>query len=132
MTGITILFTLEIYAQLSSRSSSFTTNYRSSFIEASENLEMSTPYFKYSSHKTDQLVRVLINDGHTPKHFIDTFLNSQDKVIRDHRKMWNVERGLPSTLTVVKGLRNIFLETQEGHASWRGFILDEVGQGCCG
>lgn len=86
-------------------------------------------YFKYSSKKTEKVVRMLINEGHTPKEFMNTLVNCSEKIISDHRKLLNVGRGLPSTMDLVTGIRGILLETQGGREAWRHFVLDEVSSG---
>ncbi|KAI7958836.1 hypothetical protein MJO28_002627 [Puccinia striiformis f. sp. tritici] len=62
----------------------------------------------------------------TPKEFIVHFLTSRDSQIASLRRLWAVDPGLNSTMSLVKNIRDEVTKTQIGREAWKEFIQQEA------
>lgn len=62
----------------------------------------------------------------TPKSFITKFLTSIEHPMPERRRLWNTERGLNSTMDVVKAIKGLLMNSEKGRVEWGAFISDQV------
>ncbi|WAR62996.1 hypothetical protein PtB15_18B78 [Puccinia triticina] len=62
----------------------------------------------------------------TPKSFFAAFLKNPDMAAAVKRRYWSTPVGIPSTIRLVKTIRNNIQENREGTTAWHDFILNEA------
>lgn len=55
-----------------------------------------------------------------------SFLCADNPVLTESRRYWGVERGLNSTMEIVRAIKELTHKSEEGRAAWCHFILKEV------
>ncbi|KAI7933239.1 hypothetical protein MJO28_007333 [Puccinia striiformis f. sp. tritici] len=63
----------------------------------------------------------------TPKIFIRRFIESQNGDIAYLRRFWALERGIHSSIGLVRSLGHQLRATETGRMAWEQFIEEEVG-----
>ncbi|POV97549.1 hypothetical protein PSHT_14513 [Puccinia striiformis] len=62
----------------------------------------------------------------TPKEFMIHFVRSTNPEVAYLRRLWAVPRGIPSSMDLVRSMRNELTNTPEGRDAWDDFIQQEV------
>ncbi|OAV87572.1 hypothetical protein PTTG_29383, partial [Puccinia triticina 1-1 BBBD Race 1] len=62
----------------------------------------------------------------TPKSFFAAFLKNPDMAAAVERQYWSTPVGIPSTIRLVKTIRDNVQETYQGITAWKNFILNEA------
>lgn len=57
-----------------------------------------------------------------------SFLCSENPVLKESRRYWGSQRGLTSTMEIVRAIKNLTHKSDEGRAVWSHFILTEVSK----
>ncbi|KAA1132441.1 hypothetical protein PGTUg99_009106 [Puccinia graminis f. sp. tritici] len=76
--------------------------------------------------KTISICRALQELNMTPKEFIVHFLTSDNADLASRRRYWSTETGGPSTIALVRHIRDRFLATSKGGSRWTDFIREEA------
>ncbi|KAI7933829.1 hypothetical protein MJO29_016667 [Puccinia striiformis f. sp. tritici] len=64
----------------------------------------------------------------TPKEFMIHFVRSTNPEVAYLRRLWAVPRGIPSSMDLVRSMRNELTNTPEGRDAWDDFIQQEANR----
>ncbi|POW03989.1 hypothetical protein PSTT_10686 [Puccinia striiformis] len=62
----------------------------------------------------------------TPKEFMIHFVQSPNSEVAYLQRLWAVPKGIPSSMDLVRSVRNELSSTPEGRNAWADFIQLEV------
>lgn len=90
------------------------------------NLPPDDSHLKSEMKRLEMICDYINTRNLTPKSFITKFLTSLDHPMPERRRFWNTERGLKSTMTVVKSIKGLLMSSEKGREEWVAFISDQV------